>query len=387
MSKNITALIMLGKSGTSKSELLVHNARRKSAIHTVQKLTRIDNVKNIIVAVPKQEKAIWGEDAYFKKVSENVNWEIDPANRPFHFGNRISEIALKHNLKHVLYIGGGSMPLLKLEVLEEIVDKIMKSRGKYALTNNFHSSDWLGITDGSALPMLTKFLPRDNMLGWVLQNKGGFIVEALPPSAGTQLDIDTPTDLVAMRWHPDTPADMRSFLTKYLPHEPLIRWQEAAHKLNTPGSHVALIGRVSPYLWQMMQTNLEVWTRVFSEERVMTSSGRWGGGTVHSLLGHYIDILGANVLFDKLDEMVNVGFIDSRVYMAHIGVWPTNSDRYASDLLQIREIKNDKLREFTQAALECHSPMILGAYGCVSGGLYSLVETIKTKSIGQSING
>ena len=59
MSKNITALIMLGKSGTSKSEVLVHNARRKSAIHTVQKLTRIDNVKNIIVAVPKQEKDIW----------------------------------------------------------------------------------------------------------------------------------------------------------------------------------------------------------------------------------------------------------------------------------------------------------------------------------------
>ena len=155
------------------------------------------------------------------------------------------------------------MPLLKIEVLEEIIDKIIKAPGKYAITNNFHSSDWLGITDGSVLPMLTKLLPRDNMLGWVLQNKGGFVVEALPPSAGTQLDIDTPTDLVAMRWHPDTPSDMRFFLTKNLPHEPLVRWEKAAKALNTPGNHVALIGRVSPYLWQMMQSNLEVWTRVF----------------------------------------------------------------------------------------------------------------------------
>ena len=132
----------------------------------------------------------------------------------------------------------------------------------------------------------------------------------------------------------------------------------------------------------MMQSNLEVWTRVFSEERGMTSRGRWGGGTVQSLLGHYIDILGADLLFAKLDEMVNVGFIDSRVYMAHLGTWPTNSDRYASDLLQTEQIKNDKLREFTQASLACHSPMILGAYGSVSGGLYSLVETIKTGCIG-----
>mgnify|MGYP001160874256 FL=1 len=382
MPGNITALIMLGKSGASNAEALVHNARRIAAIHTVQHLNRIDKVKNIILAIPKQEQSIWQKDACFKNSTKNVIWEIDPPDHSFHFGRRIGEIVRKHNLKHVLYIGGGSMPLLKIEVLEEIIDKVIKAQGKYAITNNFHSSDWLGITDGSVLPMLTKLLPRDNMLGWVLQNKGGFVVEALPPSAGTQLDIDTPTDLVAMRWHPDTPSDMRFFLTKNLPHEPLVRWEKAAKALNTPGNHVALIGRVSPYLWQMMQSNLEVWTRVFSEERGMTSRGRWGGGTVQSLLGHYIDILGANVLFDKLDKMVNVGFVDSRVYMAHLGVWPTNSDRYASDLFQIRQIRNDKLREFTQAALECHSPMILGAYGCVAGGLYSLVETIKTESIG-----
>jgi hypothetical protein len=282
----------------------------------------------------------------------------------------------------MLYIGGASMPLLKLTILEEVIDKLIKARDKYAITNNFHSSDWLGITDGSVIPMLTKWLPRDNMLGWVLQNRGGFIVDALPPSAGTQLDIDTPTDLVAMRWHPDTPSDMRSFLVKNLPHESLARWEKAAQKLNTPGNHVALIGRVSPYLWQMLQSNSKAWIRVFSEEQGMTSRGRWGGGTVQSLLGHYIDILGANVLFEKLDEMVDVGFIDTRVYMAHHGRWPTAADRYASDLFQTEQIRNKNLRRFTQAALECHSPIILGAYGSVSGGLYSLIETIKTGAIG-----
>lgn len=382
MSRKITALIMLGKGGTSNCEALVHNARRKAAIYTVQKLSRIDKVENIIVAVPQQEKYVWEQDDKFKNSSENVIWDLDPLDHPFHFGRRVSGIVSKNNLEHMLYIGGGSMPLLKLTILEEIIDKLIKARDKYVITNNFHSSDWLGITDGSVLPMLTKWLPRDNMLGWVLQNKGGFIVDTLPPSAGTQLDIDTPTDLVAMRWHPDTPSEMKSFLVNNLPNEALARWEKAAQKLNTPGSQVALIGRVSPYLWQMLQSNLEVWIRVFSEERGMTSRGRWGGGTVQSLLGHYIDTLGANVLFEKLDEMVDVGFVDSRVYMAHHGGWPTASDRYASDLFQTDQIKNENLRRFTQAALECNSPIILGAYGSVSGGLYSLVETIKTGAIG-----
>ena len=382
MSRKITALIMLGKSGTSNCEALVHNARRKAAIYTVQNLSKIDKVENIIVAVPQQEKYVWEQDDYFKNSSENIIWDLDPLDHPFHFGHRVSGIVRKNNLEHMLYIGGGSMPLLKLTILEEVIDKLIKARDKYAITNNFHSSDWLGITDGSVLPMLTKWLPRDNMLGWVLQNRGGFIVDTLPPSAGTQLDIDTPTDLVAMRWHPDTPSEMKSFLVNNLPNESLARWEKAAQKLNTPGSQVALIGRVSPYLWQMLQSNLEVWIRVFSEERGMTSRGRWGGGTVQSLLGHYIDILGANVLFEKLDEMVDVGFVDSRVYMAHHGEWPTASDRFASDLFQIDQIRNDNLRRFTQAALECNSPIILGAYGSVSGGLYSLVETIKTGTIG-----
>jgi hypothetical protein len=382
MSRKITALIMLGKSGASNCEVLVHNARRKAAIHTVQNLSRIDKVENIIVAVPQQEKLIWEQDNHFNNTSENVIWDLDSLNHHFHFGRRVSEIVKKNNLGCMLYVGGGSMPLLKPTILEEVIEKLIQARDKYAITNNFHSSDWLGITDGSVLPMLTKWLPRDNMLGWVLQNKGGFIVDTLPPSAGTQLDIDTPTDLVAMRWHPDTPSEMRSFLINNLPHESLMRWKKAAQKLNTPGSRVALIGRVSPYLWQMMQSNLEVWIRVFSEERGMTSRGRWGDGSVQSLLGHYIDLLGANVLFETLDDMVDVSFVDSRVYMAHHGKWPTASDRYASDLFQIQQIKNESLRKFTQAALKSNSPTILGAYGSVSGGLYSLVETIKTGAIG-----
>ena len=100
MSGNITALIMLGKSGASNAEALVHNARRKAAIHTVQQLTQIDKIKNIIVAVPKQEKSIWEKDTCFKNSTEDVIWEIDPPDHSFHFGRRIGEIVRKHNLKH-----------------------------------------------------------------------------------------------------------------------------------------------------------------------------------------------------------------------------------------------------------------------------------------------
>ena len=103
MSGNITALILLGKSGASNAEALVHNARRKAAIHTVQQLTQIDKIKNIIVAVPKQEKSIWEKDTCFKNSTEDVIWEIDPSDHPFHFGRRIGEIVQKNNLKHVTH--------------------------------------------------------------------------------------------------------------------------------------------------------------------------------------------------------------------------------------------------------------------------------------------
>ncbi len=377
MENAVTAVIMLGTGGVSEFEALVHSSRRRAAIATAQTLSTLHQIDKIIVAAPESERAHWKADPECAGLYESLQWDFDPPGANFHFGNRIGELAYRLDLERLLYIGAGSMPLLSRKKMTEIVGRLSRAGERWAITNNFHSSDWLGMTDSTVLPEAASRLPRDNMLGWILKEKAGFRVQALPPSAATQMDIDTPTDLVALRWHPDTPAPLRSFISERLPAEPLAVWKAAARVLNAPGSHVALIGRVSPHTWQVLQAHTEVWIRVFSEERGMTASGRWGGGRVRSLLAHFTEHSGPKTVFNHLGEIVATAFIDTRVFLAHHGKWPSASDRYASDMYQPERISDARLRDFTEAAIACRSPMVLGGFGAVSGGLFALVETLQ----------
>ena len=378
MENAVTALIMLGPGGISDFEALVHSSRRQAAISVAQTLATLHHIEKIILVAPESEREHWEMQPEYTQLADFVQWDFDSPEINFHFGNRIGEIAVRFDLERLLYIGAGSMPLISRDTLNEVVQKLSSAGRRWAITNNFHSSDWLGLTDASVLSDAATRLPRDNMLGWVLKDRAGYRVHTLPPSAATQLDIDTPTDLVALRWHPDTPEKLRDFLTQRLPADPLSRWKAAARVLDTPGSHVALIGRISPHTWQVLQSNTEVWIRVFSEEQGMTSSGRWGGGRVRSLLAQFIERSGPEIMFEDLSKMVAAAFIDTRVYLAHHGKWPSTSDRYASDMLQPEQIVDARLRDFTEAAMCCSSPMLLGAFGVVSGGLYALVETLQS---------
>ena len=110
----------------------------------------------------------------------------------------------------------------------------------------------------------------------------------------------------------------------------------------------------------------------------MTASGRWGGGRVKSWLADYMEHAGQSSVFKQLGDMVDAAFFDTRVYLAHGGKWPSTADRYASDLGQPEHISDLRLRSFTEAALECRAPVVLGAFGAVSGGIYALVETLQT---------
>jgi hypothetical protein len=373
----VTAVIMLGTGGISEFEELVHSSRRRAAIATAQTLATLHQIDKIILAAPKSERVHWEAHPDFGLLSDRLQWDFDSPEVEFHFGKRIGELVLRLALERLLYIGAGSMPLLSHNQMTEVVGQLSRAGKRWAITNNLHSSDWLGITDATVLPEAAAHLPRDNMLGWVLKNKAGFRLRALPPSAATQLDIDTPTDLVALRWHPGTNAQLRSFVAERLPSDPLARWKASARFLITPGSQIALIGRVSPHTWQVLQSHTEVWIRVFSEEQGMTASGRWGGGHVRSLLAHFMDRSGPKAVFDQLSEMVDAAFIDTRVFLAHHGRWPSASDRFASDMCHPEAINDARLRDFTEAAMSCRSPMVLGAFGAVSGGLYALVETLQ----------
>jgi hypothetical protein len=46
-------------------------------------------------------------------------------------------------------------------------------------------------------------------------------------------------------------------------------------------------------------------------------------------------------------------------------------------MYQPERISDARLRDFTEAAIACRSPMVLGGFGAVSGGLFAVVETLQ----------
>ena len=107
----------------------------------------------------------------------------------------------------------------------------------------------------------------------------------------------------------------------------------------------------------------------------MRASGRLARQEVRSVLGMYVETVGLERFFqDVIPELGQAAFIDDRVLWAHHGVWPSASDRFSSDLFQTEQIVDPWVRRFTEAALACPVPVVLGGHSLVSGGLCVLVE-------------
>src|SRR5262249_43642431 len=142
---------------------------------------------------------------------------------------------------------------------------------------------WLVWNRASAVTDRPERFETDNALGWVLKTEAGQPVRALPATAATRVDLDTPSDLQLLALHPRTGPALASYL-RAAP-KPAGQWAPAGQRLFTPAGRIALIGRVASGVWAHLEANSQAWLRVFSEERGMTASGRLAAGQVQSLVG------------------------------------------------------------------------------------------------------
>jgi hypothetical protein len=366
MTKRIIVLMMMPPHGSSPAEKWVAKGIQAAGLDLITLLKDLDlPLELYVMAADEQDRAL------AEKFGTHV---IEEPEKPFHFGKALTEFILEEDVENFAYFGSGSAPLLPREILQEAFLNLVQADHPYAVVNNLHSTDWAIFNHAKKICPERDRLPSDNPIGWILSNEMDFEVQALPVSAGTRADIDTPTDLMMMHGHPGLGRNLLRFYSEHSIHglDKVITMKEI---LSTPASHLTLIGRASSHLWRELERKTQIWVRMFVEERGMVASGRMGRGEVRSLIAEMVDRWGPNDFIDFLGTISNGVLWDTRVWMAHHGGWPSKADRFAADLGWVDEILDPSLKVLTQAIHQASVPIITGGHGVVAGGLYALLET------------
>jgi hypothetical protein len=398
MGSGLAAVIMTGGGGHTEVEQLVAHAREAITCDTVDKLLQVKPVGRIIVATDSPALASMLD-------GRPVIVDVDPPGEPFHFGQRLARILDHHDADRCLYIGGGSGALLTADEWGSIAATLDDAEDM-VITNNFYSTDFAAWTPAAAL-CGTPLPETDNELTWTLRFDAGLSVWTLPRRAATQLDVDTPIDLMTLGLHPDCAPITRRYLEALAPDP---RQREAGAPCPEQGragcsdrlresigalqctleqvlsvlldrqAEVLVAGRVSAAAAAYLQTEALCRKRILAEERGMRASGRQAQGEVRSLLGELLQDRGPRGFFQALGQMTTAVILDSRVILAHRRSWPSAADRFRSDLGQAERIEDPFLRDLTAAAREAPIPVVLGGHSLVSGGLWTLVDAAWSRS-------
>jgi hypothetical protein len=359
----VILLLLTGIHGASAAEAMMAGARQAISKDIIERAQEATGISQIVLSTNAPLLAQWAQ-------SQGVAVELDPPGGTFHFGQRLRQLARQYHAQRLFYMGGGSGALLSRDAMSHIAERV-GSADRLLITNNFYSTDFAAFTPASVLDNVA--LPAiDNDLGWMLADKAGLPNESLERSASTQLDVDTPTDLMALATHPGLGKHTRAYLDSLDLDTSHI--ERAMRLLVDREAEVLVAGRVSSAVWAYLERETACRVRVFAEERGMRASGRLTRGEARSLLGYHYQQVGPTHFFKTLAALGQAVFLDSRVIFAHLGVWPVANDRYNSDLRRPELIKDAVTREFTKAAMAAPVPVVLGGHSLVSGGLYALVE-------------
>jgi len=364
----VAMLIMTGSGDGSEVERMVTQARQAITLDTVDKALTVEAIDRIIVSTNSRSLAEELRD-------KPVYVELDAPGEEFHFGHQLLALIDKYEIEKLFYMGGGSGPLLSAEKMGRIAESLL-SADRLLIANNFYSTDFAAFTPASILKDADP--PAfDNDLGWLLGETLGLPIRELPRTAATQLDVDTPIDLMTLKLHPAAGRHVRQYLERL--DLDISHLEEAIKFFTDREAMIVVAGRVSAATWTYLESETACQVRLFAEERGMRASGRQSRGEVRSLLGFYLDEVGAERFFATLSTLGQAAFIDSRVIFAHKGLWPPAADRFYSDLRQPEKIADPFVKHFTEAAMQAPIPVVLGGHSLIAGGLYALIEAAWTR--------
>ncbi len=367
MSESIGLIIFA--SGVAPSQLLLrqmHVVRQACAQDLLERAIETGLFDPIVV--------VTGDRVFAETIGPlPVTIDLDDDHAPFHFGRRLADVIDRFHLTRLLYMGAAAAPLLTSADLKQIATAAQQ-HDRVVIANNINSTDWAAITPASIVRAWVDRLPNDNALGWVLSHDAGLQPIGWAPSPATRLDLDVPIDAQIAARHPHCGSHVRKVVSQ-LPWDDR-RLRAAGQVLKTPATRVILAGRVPSWAMAQMEKSVQCWTRVYSEERGMRAAGRLGSGQVQSLLNDHLQAVGLTRFMRALCSMADAMLWDTRVLWAANGLWPSEEDRYASDLGLVDTISDPFIREFTQAVLDAPIPIVTGGHALVSGGLWTLLESL-----------
>ncbi len=367
MPQAATLFIFVKGTGDSAVERLVANAQLAASLDTLERTRALPEIETVVVATANREFAA-------RAAALGARVELDPPG-DFHFGQRLAALVEKYRAVAPLYIGGGSGALMTQDDWRAVVQRAVQQPNTI-VTNNYYSCDFAAWSPGSALRQIEP--PElDNDLAYRLGERAGLQVAALPKNAATQLDIDTPTDLLTLSFHPALGPHLRAEVERARLER--TRAETVLALLGNRKATLLLAGRVSASMALLLESATRCQWRILSEERGMRASGRDARGEARSLLGFFLDQVGLIDFFAALARLADAAVIDSRVLFAHQRLQPTAADRFNSDLLRGQAIENAFVREFTLAARAAAIPILLGGHSLVSGGMYALVEAANAR--------
>jgi hypothetical protein len=356
MPESPALVVFYGGRGDPPAELTVDDARLAAALDAVE-ASREGGVERTIFVTDQPDLTV-----------DLPGVEVDFSAEPFHFGRRLAEVVRRRQLDSVIYAGAGSVPLFAADDFREVASQL--ARG-LIVTNNSFSSDLIAFPANERALAAAERVERDNALARAF-NEAGLPVEELPRTVATQMDIDSPSDLLILALTGEGGPRLRKHIAGLAPDTAV--YERTLPLFTDRAAQIVVAGRVGSHSWAYLERETACRVRLFAEERGMVADGRVEAGAARSLLGFFLESVGVERFFETLSELGDAAFIDTRVLLAHRRIAASREDRFLSDLGEADAIAEPFLRDFTRSALAAPIPVLLGGHSLMSGGLMALNE-------------
>ena len=347
------------------------------------------------------------------------------------FGEALAGLVRDEGIEACVVLGSGAVPRLRSDDARRLVELAATPR-RAALTNNRYSSDVCAVAEAATLRELPP-LRTDNALPRWLEEVAGYSIAELPGRERLALDLDTPLDLALLALAGGPPIMLSRIAAAHGLSVP--RLDEVRAVGSDPRRELLVFGRSSSRTLAWLERHVRCRVRFLAEERGLRASStlamgtppgdaergtppggatrgtppggaerdaarggstrgtRTGGPTrpaptadpvrpVRATIGRLLAARGPDALPSIVAELADAAILDSRVLIADRAgpderAWPSDEDRFASDLLRPASIADRWLRDLTAAAAGSAVPILLGGHTLVGPGVPLLLRGIR----------